>query len=191
MALCCRYVASPAVQNWANKVATKFMHNQLYFFQLLALPFVSKNWVVHLSKPTINHKQNIAYLGRYLKRPPLSGANILNSDGKFVLLCHLDRNTISYTTINLPVFEFIARFFSHIPDQYFKSIRYYGWLANRVRSQKLSVVYQKLQNVVSQEQLQKKLAWTTMLTKEFQFNPFECDNCCGYFALMGAFLFHY
>lgn len=145
-----------------------------------------KNWVVHLSKPTINHKQNIEYLGRYLKRPPLSEANILNYDGKFVLLRHLDRNTNSYTTINLPVFEFIARFVSHIPDQYFKSIRYYGWLANRLRSQILPAVYQKLQNVVSESRLQKKLSWKTMLINEFQFNPLKCTKCGEYFALIGA-----
>ena len=146
-----------------------------------------KMWVVHLSKPTINHKQNIEYLGRYLKRPPLSEANILNYDGKFVLLRHLDRHTNSYTTINLSVFEFIARFISHIHDQYFKAIRYYGWLANRVRSVKLPVVYQKLQNISPENNSQKKLSWSSMLIKEFQFNPLKCIKCGGCFAFIGAF----
>lgn len=144
-----------------------------------------KNWVVHLSKPTVNHKQNIEYLGRYLKRPPLSEANILDYDGKSVLFRHLDRHTNSYTTVKLDVFEFIARFISHIPDQYFKGVRYYGWLANRVRSKKLPLVYGVLQNVVPENQSFNNIPWYSLLIKEFNFNPLRCA-CGDYFVVIGA-----
>jgi hypothetical protein len=30
-----------------------------------------KLWIVHCSKPSDNHKKNVAYLGRYVKRPPI------------------------------------------------------------------------------------------------------------------------
>lgn len=144
-----------------------------------------KNWVVHLSKPTINHKQNIEYLGRYLKRPPLSEANILDYDGEFVWLRHLDRHTNSYTTIKLDVFEFIARFITHIPDRHFKGIRYYGWLANRVRAKKLPIVYAVLKNEVAANQSCKNISWKSLLIKEFQFNPLRCE-CGDYFVVIGA-----
>jgi hypothetical protein len=144
-----------------------------------------KNWVVFLSKPTINHKQNIEYLGRYLKRPPLSEANILDYDGQFVILRHIDRHTNSYVTIKLTVSEFIGRFISHIPDRYFRGIRYYGWLANRVRSKKLPLVYAVLQNVIP-ENPSKGISWYSLLIKEFNFNPLRCTKCGDLFALIGA-----
>lgn len=112
-----------------------------------------KNWVVHLSKPTVNHKQNIEYLGRYLKRPPLSEANILDYDGKYVLFRHLDRYTNSYTTIKLDVFEFVAKFISHISDQYFKGVGYYGWLVNRVRSKKTAISLRSIAKCCPRKQI--------------------------------------
>ena len=162
-----------------------YIKNYTAFNSWINLLF-EKNWVVHLSKPTVNHKQNIEYLGRYLKRPPLSEANILDYDGKFVLLRHLDRYTNSYTTIKLTVSDFIGRFISHIPDQYFKGVRYYGWLANRVRSKKLPLVYEKLQNIVPENKPNKNISWYSLLIKEFDFNPLLCAKCGNFFVAIGA-----
>ena len=33
-------------------------------------------WYVHLQKPSDNHKRNIEYLGRYIKKLPISEARI-------------------------------------------------------------------------------------------------------------------
>ena len=119
---------------------------------------------------------------RYLKRLLLSEANILDYDGKSVLFRHLDR----YTTIKLYVFfEFIARFISHIPDQHFKGVRYYGWLANRVRSKKLPLVYAVLRNVVPENKSFKNISWYSLLIKEFNFNTLRC-SCGDYFVVIGA-----
>ena len=41
--------------------------------------------------------------------------------------------------------EFIHMFIQHIPDKNFRLIRYYGFLANRVKNQYLQIVYQLIQ----------------------------------------------
>ena len=41
----------------------------------------------------------------------------------------------------MPVMNFIARLIRHIPDRNFKMIRYYGFLSNRTRGEKLPLVY--------------------------------------------------
>lgn len=86
----------------------------------------------------------------------------------------------------MPVSEFIARFISHIPDRYFKGIRYYGWLTNRVRCKKLPLVYAALQNAVSlNKSYNTNISWCALLTKEFSYNPLKCF-CGDYFVVIGA-----
>jgi hypothetical protein len=38
-------------------------------------------WYVYLQTPSNNHKRNIEYLGRYIKRPPISETRIEKYDG--------------------------------------------------------------------------------------------------------------
>lgn len=38
-------------------------------------------WYVYLQIPSDNHKRNIEYLGRYIKRPPISEARIEKYNG--------------------------------------------------------------------------------------------------------------
>lgn len=158
--------------------------NEPSAFNAWANVLYKKKWVVHLAKPTTDHMRNIAYLGKYLKRPPLSEANIINHDGVNVTLRHLDHYTKSYKMIKFPVFEFISRFIMHIPDKYFRSIRYYGWLANRVRAKMLTIVYKLLQQ--SKEAETNKLSWLKMTIKEFFYNPLKCYKCNQYLCLIGA-----
>ncbi len=78
-------------------------------------------------------KANVDYLAKYLKRPPIGETRIKSYDGKFVSFEYLDHYNNTKEIMTLPVLEFISRLISHIPDKYFKNIRYYGFLANRVK----------------------------------------------------------
>jgi hypothetical protein len=138
--------------------------------------FYNQTWVVHLSKQSNNHKFTVEYLGRYLKRPPIGETRIKKYDGKLVTFEYLDHYTKTKQIMTLPVLEFIARLISHIPDKYFRNIRYYGFLANRVRGKLLPTVYLLLKN--RKQNIQKVYTpWRDMLKKSFHYDPLTCPRC--------------
>lgn len=135
-----------------------------------------KTWIVHLNKKSRNMKINIDYLGKYLKRPPIGETRLKEYDGEFVAYEYLDHNTNSKDIMKLPVLEFISRLISHIPDKNFRNIRYYGFLANRVRGTLLPMVY----NLLDMKQiLYAKVygTWRDMIKDSFKYDPLKCPFC--------------
>lgn len=135
----------------------------------------NKTWVVHLNKQSDNIKFNVEYLGKYLKRPPIGETRIKKYDGKSVTFEYLDHYSDTKQILTLPVLEFIARLIAHIPDKNFRNIRYYGFLANRVRGKLLPIVYQLLdmKNII------KKVykTWRFMIKDSFGYDPLKCKIC--------------
>jgi len=91
------------------------------------------------------HKQNVSYLGRYIKRPAIAESKLKHYDGNEVTFKYLDHTTNTYRQFRLTAEQFIGRFVQHIPDIGFRMIRYYGFLAHRVRGKLLPIVYQLLE----------------------------------------------
>ena len=107
-----------------------------------------KKWIVHFAKPTTNTWRTISYLGRYIKRPPLSQSRLEHYDGTKVTFNYLNHKTGKYQKGTYSTDEFIQRFIQHIPDKGFRMIRYYGILANRVRGKLLPIVYDLIDQIV-------------------------------------------
>ncbi len=136
----------------------------------------NKNWNVWLDKQSSDLKKNIDYLGKYLKRPPIGETRILSYDGKSVTYKYLDHYTKSYSTSTLPVLDFIALLIIHIPHKNFRNIRYYGFLANRVSTKLLPIVYKLLdmKNIISKKV---STSWRNMLKNTFSLDPLICPVC--------------
>ena len=136
----------------------------------------NKKWVVFLQKPSKNHKRNIEYLGKYLKRPPIGETRIKKYDGEYVTFEYLDHydNTKKYLT--LPVMEFIAKVVTHIHDFNFRCIRYFGFLANRVRGKLLAIVNSLLKTNTKLNH-KTSISWRNMFITSFDFDPLCCPNC--------------
>lgn len=135
-----------------------------------------KTWVVHLNKQSDNMKHNVDYLGKYLKRPPIGETRIKNYDGKSVTYEFLDHYTDTTETMTLPVDDFLARIIAHIPDKYFRNIRYYGFLANRVRGKLLPLVCSLLKTTKFNP-TKVYIPWAEMIKKTFHYNPLQCRLC--------------
>jgi hypothetical protein len=152
----------------------KQLNSTFTFNQFLDLLY-KKHWIVHCSKPSTNHKQNVDYLGRYVKRPAIAESKLKHYDGHEVTFNYLDHNTKTYRKFTLPVDQFIARFIQHIPDIGFRMIRYYGFLAHRVRGKLLPIVYKLL----GQETPSAATAptYAELIQKNFNFNPLTCILC--------------
>jgi hypothetical protein len=142
-----------------------------------------KPWIVHCSKPTNNHKKNVQYFVRYVKRPPIAESKLFYYDGNTVMFKYLNHTTKTYRKFSCSVEEFIARFIKHIPDVGFRLIRYYGFLANRVRSKFLPLVYQHIgetpKNNISSP------TWASLIRKNFNLDPLACILCGSHMIFSG------
>jgi len=105
---------------WCNRQ----LLNHTFTFNHFLDQLYKKTWIVHCSKPTDDHKQNVDYLGRYVKRPAIAESKLKHYDGNEIAFNYLDHNTKTYRRFKLPVEEFIGRLVQHIPDINFRMIRY-------------------------------------------------------------------
>ncbi|MBI4243911.1 MAG: IS91 family transposase [Planctomycetes bacterium] len=138
--------------------------------------FYDKTWNIQLNEQSDNMKLNVNYLGKYLKRPPIGETRIKAYDGKFVTYEYLDHYTGTTDLMTLPVLDFIASLISHIPDKNFRNIRYYGFLANRVRGKLLPIVY-KLLKMINVVKTKIYTPWRNMIKDCFNRDPLICPIC--------------
>ncbi|MBU1685685.1 IS91 family transposase [Patescibacteria group bacterium] len=137
----------------------------------------NKTWVVHLALKSDNQKRNVDYLGKYLKRPPIGETRIKSFVNNIVTFEYLDHYTKTNNYMSLHALDFIARLIAHVPDKHFRSIRYYGFLANRVSSKLLPLVY-KLLNTRQSYPLKKVFtSWRTLFKNSFGIDPLLCSFC--------------
>ena len=152
------------------------LHNKPYIhFNRWLNQLYQKKWVVHLNKQSKNHKINIDYIAKYLKRHPIAETRILNYDGKNVTFKYFDHHSKTYQKKTFSVLDFIGRLVSHIHDKYFKAVRYYGWLSNKSRNTLLPIVYKLLKNIPILKTLLP--TWQKMIQNEFGVNPLICPIC--------------
>lgn len=79
------------------------------------------------------------YVGRYTHRVAISNNRLLDiAEGKVTFRYKDYRHDAQQKTITLQAEEFIRRFLLHVLPEGFQRIRYYGFLANRYREQKLA-----------------------------------------------------
>jgi len=93
-----------------------------------------KTWFVHLGKSLSDASFTVRYIGRYTKRPVIAESRITSYDGQYVQFYFKDKATNQTFYPKLTVEEFIAHLIRHIPDKYFRQIRYAGIFASRVKS---------------------------------------------------------
>ena len=153
---------------------TKAFHNSYHFNDFLNSLY-HKDWMVFCQKASSNHYANVNYLGRYVKRPPIADSKLEHYDGNNVIFNYLDHKTNKYLESSFSVFDFIARLIQHIPDVNFRMIRYYGVLANRVRSKLLPLLYRFLGQTQKGQLLLP--SYSSLLISNFNLNPSICPKC--------------
>jgi len=170
--------------------------NHTFSFNAFLNHLFSKYWIVHCSKPSANHKKNVAYLGRYIKRPPIAESKLKHYDGEELTFNYLDHHSNTYRPFKLSAEQFIARFIQHIPDTHFRMIRYYGFLAHRIRGKLLPVVYALFEQDIAQNI--PAPTYAQLIMRNFHFDPLACILCghqlvlsfvhfgrCSSFSLLG------
>ncbi len=115
-----------------------------HFLRYLA-PVRKAEWVVYAKPPFAGPQQVLDYLGRYTHRVAISNNRLLDIEDTRVRFRWKDyRNSKRNKTMTLTAEEFIRRFLIHVLPDRFQRIRYYGFLSNRYRQQKLAQCRQLL-----------------------------------------------
>jgi hypothetical protein len=95
-------------------------------------------WVVYAKRPFAGPQRVLDYVGRYTHRVAISNNRLLDIENDQVRFQWKDyRDGGQVKTMILPADEFIRRFLLHVLPDGFQRIRYYGFLGNRYRKQKL------------------------------------------------------
>jgi len=108
-------------------------------FQHHLAPARQAEWWVYAKPPFAGPEQVLAYVARYTHRVAISNDRLISIDDSKVRFRWKDyRNGNRLKTMALSADEFIRRFLLHVLPEGFQRIRYYGFLANRCRQEKLA-----------------------------------------------------
>jgi hypothetical protein len=109
-------------------------------------PARKTDWVVFAKPPFAGPDSVLKYVARYTHRVAISNDRLLEIDDGEVRFRWKDyRDGSRCKTMALAAEEFIRRFLLHVLPAGFQRIRYYGFLANRYRTQKIALCRQLLQ----------------------------------------------
>jgi Putative transposase/Transposase zinc-binding domain len=102
-------------------------------------PTRETEWVVYDKRPFAGPEQVLDYVGRYTHGVAISNNRLLDIDNQKVTFRYKDyRHDSQQKTMTLDAEEFIRRFLLHVLPDGFQRIRYYGFLGNRYREEKLA-----------------------------------------------------
>jgi hypothetical protein len=96
------------------------------------------DWVVYSKRPFGSPQRVLKYLAAYTHRVAISNRRILSVDDRNVTFKYRDRKAGSPRTMTLAGPEFLRRFLLHLLPRGFTRIRYFGFMANRVRKKNLA-----------------------------------------------------
>jgi len=97
-------------------------------------------WVVYAKPAFGSPRQVLAYLARYTHRVAISNQRLCSLQNGQIAFRYKDYQSGARQRImHLPAVEFIRRFLLHTLPKGFVRIRHYGFLANRVRAEKLAL----------------------------------------------------
>ena len=102
-------------------------------------PVREAEWVVYAKRPFAGPEQVLDYVGRYTHRVAISNNRLLDiAEGQVSFRYKDYRHDAQSKTMTLDAEEFIRRFLLHVLPAGFQRIRYYGFLGNRYRKEKLA-----------------------------------------------------
>lgn len=132
-------------------------------------------WKVHFAKKAHGAWRSVKYLGRYLKRPPVSASKLRHYSGGAVVHHYYDHRTQRHRQQTLSQEEMIGRCISHVPAKHFKMVRYYGFLSNRKRGRLLPQVYEALE--MEARKRPEKPGFAALMKAFLRTDPYRCILC--------------
>ncbi|MER9032504.1 IS91 family transposase [Mesorhizobium sp. M0674] len=108
-------------------------------FRRYLAPLRKAEWIIYAKPPFAGPEQVLDYVGRYTHRVAISNNRLVAiEDGKVAFRWKDYRHGSRQKVMTVAADEFIRRFLLHVLPEGFRRIRYYGFLGNRYRAQKLA-----------------------------------------------------
>jgi hypothetical protein len=99
----------------------------------------AKAWVVYAKEPLREPQHVLTYLARSTHRVAISNHRLVALEDGQVTFRYKDyRRGHRLRTLTLDAREFLRRLMLHVPPHGFQRLRHFGFLANRVRQEKLA-----------------------------------------------------
>jgi hypothetical protein len=96
-------------------------------------------WVVYAKAPLQDPRHVLKYLARYTHRVAIANHRLVALEDGQVTFRYKDyQRGHRLRTLTLEAVEFLRRLMLHVPPHGFQRIRHFGFLANRVRQEKLA-----------------------------------------------------
>jgi Putative transposase/Transposase zinc-binding domain len=108
-------------------------------WQRLLAALRDKEWVVYAKEPIPDPQHVLKYLARYTHRIAISNHRLVTLEDGQVTFRYKDyQRSHRLRTLTLDAVEFLRRLMLHVPPHGFHRMRHFGFLANRVRQEKLA-----------------------------------------------------
>jgi hypothetical protein len=99
----------------------------------------AKEWGVYAKEPLQDARHVLTYLARYTHRVAISNHRLVALEDGQVTFRYKDyQRGHRLRTLTLEAVEFLRRLILHVPPRGFHRLRHFGFLANRVRQEKLA-----------------------------------------------------
>ncbi|TCP16620.1 transposase-like zinc-binding protein [Scopulibacillus darangshiensis] len=148
-----------------------------------------EGFYVYAPKQKGNVKEQLKYIARYIRRPAIALGRIEAYDGEYVTFRYRDKKDGEEKRETLSVEAFIGRVVRHIPDENFKTIRYYGVYSRRIKTkcQELVSVFQQTvhRNLVKIKRVLRKRTWSQRIKDQTGKDPMVCSKCGCYYEYKG------
>ena len=148
-----------------------------------------EGFYVYAPKQKGNVKAQLGYIGRYIRRPAIAIHRIEEYDGQYVTYRYHDKKDGQEKREKLTAEEFITRLIVHIPDEQFKTIRYYGVYSRRIKTKckaMISVWQKEVRKwIVKVKRTVKRRKWEQRIKEQTGKDPMVCPHCQCYYEYKG------
>jgi hypothetical protein len=148
-----------------------------------------EGFYVYAPKQRGKVKEQLRYIGRYMRRPAIGINRIEAYDGQFVTFKYMDKTDGKEKTETVSVEDFISRLIRHIPDERFKTIRHYGMYSRRTKNvckKILSAWKQEVKRwVVKVKKTLRRRTWRERIVASGRKDPLVCSRCECYYEYKG------
>ena len=147
-------------------------------FESLISKSCKHKWVVY-AKPTFANAERVYdYLGRYTHRVAISNDRIKEYKNGVVSFTYKDRKDSGKVKLcKLSHVDFIHRFLLHVLPKNFYKIRYYGFMANTVRKERLEQCREALGMEIDLNAAEEVVADFITIMKEIDNDFLKCPKC--------------
>ena len=153
----------------------------------------AEGFYVYGPKQKGNVKEQLKYIGRYIRRPAIALHRIEEYDGQMVTFRYMDKTDKKEKRETITVEEFIARIIRHIPDEQFKIIRHYGVYSRRIKAQCKKIVSEWQEKVkkwiVKVKKVLRRRTWSERVKETTGKDPMTCSHCQCFYDYKGEVCF--